>query len=132
MPSAYFGQQIVMFGRYTRPGKANLRLSGRISGEERDWTVPIELPERDERFPEIERLWALERIRDSDVKWLAPSHGPIFRNNKDLLNRTMDRVRGYLKMADFGTLADSWPLMDEWDDEVAQGKLPEGLVPPSA
>ena len=75
---------------------------------------------------------SLERIRDSDVKWLAPSHGPIFRNDKDLLNRTIDRVRGYLKMADFGTLADSWPLMDEWDDEVAQGKLPEGLVPPSA
>jgi Ca-activated chloride channel family protein len=64
MPSAYHGQQIVMFGRYTRPGKAKLRLTGRISGEERSWTVPIELPERDERFPEIERLWALERIRD--------------------------------------------------------------------
>jgi len=64
MPSAYYGQQIVMFGRYTRPGKAKLRLTGRISGEERSWTVPIDLPERDERFPEIERLWALERIRD--------------------------------------------------------------------
>ncbi|GAA4468465.1 MBL fold metallo-hydrolase [Novipirellula rosea] len=75
---------------------------------------------------------SLERIRDSDVKWLAPSHGPIFRNDKDFLNRTIDRVRGYLKMADFGTLADSWPLMDQWDDEVAEGKLPEGLVPPSA
>ncbi|WP_372724740.1 MBL fold metallo-hydrolase [Novipirellula sp.] len=75
---------------------------------------------------------SLERIRDSDVKWLAPSHGPIFRNDKDFLNRTIDRVRGYLKMADFGTLADSWPLMDQWDDEVAEGKLPEGLIPPSA
>jgi len=64
MPSAYFGQQIVMFGRYTRPGHAKLRLTGRISGEERSWTVPIELPKHDERFPEIERLWALERIRD--------------------------------------------------------------------
>ena len=64
MPSVYYGQQIVMFGRYTRPGEAKLRLSGRISGEERNWTVPIELPARDERFPEIERMWALERIRD--------------------------------------------------------------------
>jgi glyoxylase-like metal-dependent hydrolase (beta-lactamase superfamily II) len=70
---------------------------------------------------------SLERIRDSDVKWLAPSHGPIFANDKELLNKTIDRVRGYLKMADFGTLADSWPLMDEWDDEVADGILPEGL-----
>lgn len=74
---------------------------------------------------------SLERIRDSDVAWLAPSHGPIFRKDKAMLNRTIDRVRGYLQMADFGTLADSWPLMDEWDDEVAEGKLPDGLVTPS-
>ena len=70
---------------------------------------------------------SLERIRDSDVKWLAPSHGPIFRKDEAMLNKTIDRVRGYLQMADFGTLADSWPLMDEWDDEVAAGKLPDGL-----
>ncbi len=70
---------------------------------------------------------SLERIRDSDVKWLAPSHGPIFANDRAFLDRTIDRVRGYLKMADFGTLAEGWPLMDQWDDEVAEGKLPEGL-----
>ena len=70
---------------------------------------------------------SLERIRDSDVKWLAPSHGPIFANDRELLNTTIERVRGYLKMADFGTLAESWPLMDEWDEEVASGRLPDGL-----
>jgi glyoxylase-like metal-dependent hydrolase (beta-lactamase superfamily II) len=70
---------------------------------------------------------SLERIRDSDVRWLAPSHGPIFRNDRELMNRTIDRVRGYLKMADFGTLAEHWPLMDQWEEEVAEGKLPEGL-----
>jgi len=71
---------------------------------------------------------SLERIRDSDVKWLAPSHGPIFANDRELLDATIQRVRGYLKMADFGTLAESWPLMDEWDDEVAAGRLPDGLA----
>ncbi len=70
---------------------------------------------------------SLERIRDSDVKWLAPSHGPIFRKDNAMLQRTIDRVKGYLQMSDFGTLADSWPLMDEWDDEVAAGTLPDGL-----
>ncbi|TWU62696.1 MULTISPECIES: MBL fold metallo-hydrolase [Crateriforma] len=75
---------------------------------------------------------SLERIRNSDVKWLAPSHGPIFRNDPDLLDRTIQRVRGYLQMADFGTLAESWPLMDQWHDEVAAGTMPEGLQPPSA
>ena len=72
---------------------------------------------------------SLERIRDSDVKWLAPSHGPIFPNDRELLDATIQRVRSYLKMADFGTLAESWPLMDEWDEEVAAGRLPDGLQP---
>jgi len=70
---------------------------------------------------------SLRRIRDSDVKWLAPSHGPIFANDRELLDTTIKRVEGYLHMADFGTLAESWPLMDQWEDEVAAGTLPKGL-----
>lgn len=72
-------------------------------------------------------LKSLRRIRDSGVKWLAPSHGPIFANDRALLDKTIARLETYLQMADFGTLAESWPLMDQWDDEVAQGKLPDGL-----
>ena len=72
---------------------------------------------------------SLERIRDSDVKWLAPSHGPIFRNDSDLLNKTIERLQTYLQMADFGTLAEHWPLMDQWEEEVAEGRLPQGLQP---
>jgi hydroxyacylglutathione hydrolase len=28
-------------------------------------------------------------------------------------------------MADFGTCAVSWPLLDEWEKEVLSGKLPK-------
>ena len=70
---------------------------------------------------------SLQRIRASDVKWLLPSHGPAFAKDDAMLQRTIDRLRGYLTMADFGTLAESWPLMDQWEDEVAEGVLPEGL-----
>ncbi len=70
---------------------------------------------------------SLTRIRDSDVKWLAPSHGPIFAKDSAMIQKTIDRLQKYLYMADFGTLADDWPLMDQWDDEVAAGTLPEGL-----
>ncbi|MCC9641950.1 MBL fold metallo-hydrolase [Rhodopirellula sp. JC740] len=75
---------------------------------------------------------SLTRIRESDVKWLAPSHGPIFAKDNDMLDRVIDRVSGYLHMADFGTLAEDWPLMNEWDDEVAQGILPKGLETPQS
>jgi hydroxyacylglutathione hydrolase len=65
-----------------------------------------------------------KRIRDSDVEWLLPSHGPIFRKDNALLDATIARLEGYQHMADFGTCAVDWPLMDEWEDEIAQGKLP--------
>ena len=67
---------------------------------------------------------SLERIRASDVKWLLPSHGPVFRKDDALLDRTIHRLEGYLHMADFGTCAVDWPLMEEWERELAQGKLP--------
>jgi glyoxylase-like metal-dependent hydrolase (beta-lactamase superfamily II) len=69
-------------------------------------------------------LKSLARIRDCDALWLLPSHGPIFRKNNDLIDRTMKRLEGYLHMPDFGTCAIDWPLMDEWDRELAEGRLP--------
>ena len=70
-------------------------------------------------------IQSLERIRASDVEWLLPSHGPIFRKDDALLDRTIARLQGYLHMADFGTCAADWPLMDEWDQELAEGRLPQ-------
>jgi hydroxyacylglutathione hydrolase len=67
---------------------------------------------------------SLERIRDSDVEWLLPSHGPIFRKDNQLLNQTIARLEGYRHMADFGTCAVDWPLMDDWEQEIADGKMP--------
>jgi len=67
---------------------------------------------------------SLQRIRASDVKWLLPSHGPFFRKDNALLDRTIARLEGYLHMADFGTCAIDWPLMDQWELELAEGKRP--------
>lgn len=67
---------------------------------------------------------SLQRIRDSDVEWLLPAHGPIFRKDNALLDRTIERVTGYQHMADFGTCAIDWPLMDAWERELAEGRLP--------
>lgn len=69
-------------------------------------------------------IQSLTRIRDSDVEWLLPSHGPIFRKDNAMIDATIARLDGYLKMADFGTCATSWPLMDEWESELVEGKSP--------
>ena len=69
-------------------------------------------------------IQSLERIAASDVEWLLPSHGPIFKKDNRLLAKTLDRLRGYLTLADFGTCAQDWPLIAEWDRELAEGRLP--------
>ncbi len=68
---------------------------------------------------------SLQRIRNSDVKWLLPSHGPIFRKDDAMLDDTVKRLEQYCHMADFGTCAVDWPLMDQWEEEIADGKMPE-------
>lgn len=70
-------------------------------------------------------LHSLRRIQSSDVEWLLASHGPIFRKDDALIERTIARLETYLHMADFGTCAIDWPLMDEWEKELAEGKMPE-------
>ena len=67
---------------------------------------------------------SLKRIAAADVEWLLPSHGPIFRKDDRLLAATIARLEGYLRLADFGTCAPHWPLLDEWDRELAEGRLP--------
>ena len=66
---------------------------------------------------------SLKRIRDSDVHYLLPSHGPIFRKDNALIDATISRLESYTHMADFGTCAVDWPLLDEWEEELAVGKL---------
>jgi len=73
-------------------------------------------------------ITSLERIRDSDVEWLLPSHGPAFRKDNNLLQDTIDRLEKYQHMADFGTCAIDWPLLDEWEAELSKRFDPE-LVP---
>jgi glyoxylase-like metal-dependent hydrolase (beta-lactamase superfamily II) len=74
---------------------------------------------------------SLKRIADSEVEWLLPSHGPVFRKDDHLLAKTIERLRGYLTLADFGTYAPHWPLMDEWDRELAEGLLPASQSQPA-
>ena len=68
---------------------------------------------------------SLTRIRQSDVKWLLPSHGPVFPKDDALLDAAIARLQGYQHMADFGTCAIDWPLMDQFEKEIKNGVMPQ-------
>src|SRR3954451_10580242 len=69
-------------------------------------------------------LVSLKRILKDDSEFLLPSHGPVFRRDNKIIQKAIDRLTQYQYMADFGTCAVSWPLLDEWDAEVSAGKMP--------
>jgi len=56
---------------------------------------------------------------------LLPSHGPPFRHDKKLIQKTIDRLTQYQHMADFGTCAVDWPLLDDWEADVVAGRMPK-------
>jgi hydroxyacylglutathione hydrolase len=71
----------------------------------------------------LDFIASLKRIRNSEVEYLLPSHGPIFRKNNALIDATISRLESYTHMADFGTCAIDWPLLDQWEEELARGSL---------
>ncbi len=70
-------------------------------------------------------LRSLERIARDDSEFLLPSHGPVFRRDNRILQKAIDRLTQYQHMADFGTCAVDWPLLDEWERDVSEGRLPD-------
>lgn len=59
----YRGQQLVIFGRYDHGGKATVTLNTKLTGADKTYETTFDFPEIDKDNPEIERLWALDRIQ---------------------------------------------------------------------
>src|SRR5262245_62705484 len=68
---------------------------------------------------------SLKRILADDSEFLLPSHGPVFRRDNRIIQKAIDRLTQYQHMADFGTCATDWPLLDEWEKEVNEGRMPD-------
>src|SRR5262245_7994082 len=67
---------------------------------------------------------SLKRIRADKAEFLLPSHGPVFRRDPKIVQKDIDRLTQYQYLADFGTCAVSWPLLDEWEADVLAGRMP--------
>lgn len=68
---------------------------------------------------------SLKRILHDDSEFLLPSHGPMFRRNPAIIQKAIDRLTQYQFLADFGTCAVSWPLQEEWEKAINEGRMPD-------
>jgi Ca-activated chloride channel homolog len=62
MPDLFAGSQLILFGRYRRPGALTARLTGQVAGRTRAFTYPVSLPDRERDNGFIPRLWASRKI----------------------------------------------------------------------
>jgi uncharacterized protein YegL len=60
----FAGDQLVMVGRYKRPGGAKITIKGKVGGAERSFDFPGTLVEKspDQTHGFVEKLWAMRRI----------------------------------------------------------------------
>ncbi|MFO0937404.1 MAG: MBL fold metallo-hydrolase [Gemmataceae bacterium] len=77
-------------------------------------------------------ITSLTRIRDDDSEFLLPSHGPVFRRSPQQLQNAIDRLTKYQYMADFGTCAVRWPLMESWEAQILSGDMPDPHAEPKS
>jgi len=62
LPNLYHGMPLRMYGRYRTGGPATVRIQAEINGAALDQTVDVNLSAADDSNPEIERMWAWQKI----------------------------------------------------------------------
>jgi len=62
----FYGEQVLVLGRYAEGGSFEFTLDGQLTGEAKSYRTTVELPEVDTSMPELERIWALHRMKSLD------------------------------------------------------------------
>jgi Ca-activated chloride channel family protein len=64
LPDLFSAKPLVLTGRYTRPGRGVIRVTGQMSGREVTRELAVELPAQEARHDVLATLWARQRIDD--------------------------------------------------------------------
>lgn len=67
----YRGQQLVIFGRYAKGGEAKITLQAKLTGKDETYTTTFAFPDVAKEHPELERMWALDRVEQLVMKETA-------------------------------------------------------------
>jgi Ca-activated chloride channel family protein len=64
IPDLFSAKPVILSGRYTKGGRATIRLRGRMSGRDFVREIPVDLPEAQGQHDVLATLWARTRIDD--------------------------------------------------------------------
>jgi Ca-activated chloride channel family protein len=62
LPNLYHGMPVRLYGRYRGGGTVNVKVHADINGAPIDQTVTLDFPQTEPANPELERMWAWQRV----------------------------------------------------------------------
>jgi Ca-activated chloride channel family protein len=63
LPNLYHGAPVRLYGRYRKPAPGGATLTAEVNGREVSMATEMTLPEKDSDNPEIQRMWAWQKVR---------------------------------------------------------------------
>jgi Ca-activated chloride channel family protein len=72
IPDLFSARPVVVTGRYTGPGRATIRMKGKLAGNDFVREIPIELPETMASHDVLASLWARARVDDLMGQDISP------------------------------------------------------------
>jgi Ca-activated chloride channel homolog len=88
IPDLFGAKPVVVTGRFTAPGRATIRLKGKIAGNDFTREIPVELPETMAAHDVLASLWARARIDNlTGEDYLGAQKGTMRSDLKDTITQ---------------------------------------------
>jgi len=68
VPDLFAGQPVILVGRYDKPGRGSVTISGRVRGKQVSQTIPVLLPRKQDDHGALASLWARTVIEDLESR----------------------------------------------------------------
>jgi Ca-activated chloride channel family protein len=122
LPDLFKGSNLLIFGRYKGNGKAEIKLSGKLSGKEKIFQLKTDFTSSDERYNFIPPIWASRRIG-----YLLD----LIRLNGES-KAMVDEITSLAREHGIITPYTSYLIMEDEEIRIRGGRLVDGLqtIPP--
>lgn len=139
IPDLFSAKPVVVTGRFTSPGRATIRLKGKMAGENFVREVPVELPETMASHDVLASLWARARVDNlMDQDYAGAQSGNMRAELKDTITqlgieyRLMTQFTSFVAVEEMVVTDGGQPRRIDVPVEVPEGVNPETAYPADA
>lgn len=97
LPDLFYGSPLRIYGRYKSSGNAKVELKAEIMGQSIHQTFDVNLPNSNTENPEIERMWAFNRVQELNNEMRLGG------NQDSIVNKIVNLCEGYSIVSEYAS-----------------------------